>query len=367
MRRTLCIHLSFLLFWELVTSAQNLTGTSNPGRLSCLRYGKFEQPQKGYALVNHVIATYTMTCPLDCTMECLSDGRCQSFNCADSGDKCEINDQSKETSPNDFGPRPGFTYYGPTTQTGGTGPGCAFVTCQNGGTCFDSCWNPRMFTCACTKDYTGVYCERHVKSCLEHKSLGAGQDGIYNIDPDGQGIIRVFCDQTTDGGGWIVIQRRIAPYSGNFEKWWDRYRIGFGSLSGEFWLGNDNLHRIAPSDKVLRVDIHRTDGQKGYAKFGGFQVANAAEKFQWNMNSFEGNIPNAIYGNSDPKENIRGMKFSTPNMDNDNNPNGKCLGYAGWWANNCVMANFNARSGPVWKPWSQESSITFTEMKVREN
>lgn len=49
-------------------------------------------------------------------MECLSDERCQSFNCADSGDKCEINDQTKASSPNDFGLNEGFTYYGPSAE-----------------------------------------------------------------------------------------------------------------------------------------------------------------------------------------------------------------------------------------------------------
>ena len=206
-----------------------------------------------------------------------------------------------------------------------------------------------------------------MKSCQEHKSLGADQDGIYNIDPDGQGIISVFCDQTTDGGGWIVFQRRIAPYSGNFERWWSAYKIGFGSLSGEFWLGNDYLHRIAPSDSILRIELQRSDDQKRYAKFGGFQLADESQQFRWDMNSFEGNVPNAIYGNTDANLNIRGMKFSTPNRDNDNKGSGQCLGHAGWWANNCVMANLNSKNGPVWMPWSDESSLTFTEMKVRKN
>ena len=71
----------------------------------------------GHALVNHVIATYSVTCPLDCTLECLSDTRCQSFNCADAGHTCEINDQSKLTSPNDFRSIEASMYYGPTTET----------------------------------------------------------------------------------------------------------------------------------------------------------------------------------------------------------------------------------------------------------
>jgi len=206
-----------------------------------------------------------------------------------------------------------------------------------------------------------------VNSCQEHKNLGASQDGIYAIDPDGQGIISVFCDQTTDGGGWTVFQRRSAPYSGIFDRWWHSYRDGFGNLTDAFWLGNKYLHRIALSESLLRIDLHRADGQTGYAKFGGFQVANEAELFRWDMNSYEGNISNAIYGNLDPNLNIRGMVFSTPDKDNDNRPSSICFPYAGWWANDCSTMNLNSKSRPWWKPWSDEIFITFSEMKVRKN
>ena len=71
----------------------------------------------GYALANHVIATYTsIACALDCSMECVADVRCQSFNCVESGNKCELNDQRKETRPSDFGTRENATYFGPTPQ-----------------------------------------------------------------------------------------------------------------------------------------------------------------------------------------------------------------------------------------------------------
>ena len=70
----------------------------------------------GYTLVNHVIATPTVTCPIDCTWECLRDARCRSFNYANSGKTCELSDQSKATAPNDFVLRKGVTYYEPTTQ-----------------------------------------------------------------------------------------------------------------------------------------------------------------------------------------------------------------------------------------------------------
>ena len=51
---------------------------------------------------------------------------------------------------------------------------------------------------------------------------------------------RVYCDTTTGGGGWLVIQRR-KDGTVDFNRDWVDYEDGFGSLSGEFWFG---LHGI---------------------------------------------------------------------------------------------------------------------------
>ena len=205
-----------------------------------------------------------------------------------------------------------------------------------------------------------------VRSCQQLKTLGANQNGIYKINPDGQGVINVYCDQTTDGGGWTVVQRRSRPYKQSFERTWVEYRVGFGDLSKEFWFGNDNLHRIASSDSILRIDLHRTNGQKGYAKYGGFRVADETEKYRCDMSSYEGNIGNGFYGNTDPKLNIRGMKFGTPDQDNDNHP-GKCFPSGAWWANQCGEVNLNGKYGPDWGPWASYPDLNFSEMKVRHN
>ncbi|XP_078356931.1 ryncolin-2-like [Oculina patagonica] len=68
-------------------------------------------------------------------------------------------------------------------------------------------------------------CDCNAKSCAELYKSGKTSSGVYTIDPDGSGAFDVFCDQTTAGGGWTVLQKRL---NGSV----DFYRDWAGSYSG---------------------------------------------------------------------------------------------------------------------------------------
>ena len=102
--------------------------------------------------------------------------------------------------------------------------------------------------------------------------MGNTKDGVYSIDPDGGGSFNVSCDMTTDGGGWTVFQRR-QDGSVDFYRNWTDYKYGFGNMSGEFWLGLENIERLTKdNDKELRVDLEDFEGEKRYAKYEMFKV-----------------------------------------------------------------------------------------------
>ena len=111
-------------------------------------------------------------------------------------------------------------------------------------------------------------------------------DGIYSVDPDGGGNFNVRCDMTTDGGGWTVFQRR-QDGSVDFYRVWDDYKNGFGNMSGEFWLGLENIKRLTKdNDKELRVDLEDFEGEKKYAKYETFKVE--SEKYKLLVEGYSG-------------------------------------------------------------------------------
>ena len=62
----------------------------------------------------------------------------------------------------------------------------------------------------------------------------------------------VYCDMETDGGGWIVIQRRNASMGWvNFARSWADYEKGFGDLDGEFWIGLKNIYELTNQQRML--------------------------------------------------------------------------------------------------------------------
>ncbi|CAH3153899.1 unnamed protein product, partial [Pocillopora meandrina] len=174
------------------------------------------------------------------------------------------------------------------------------------------------------------------KSCSQLFQDGFNVSGLYTINPDGGKPIQVLCDMTTDGGGWTVFQRRLDG-SVDFYLGWESYKNGFGNLNGEFWLGNDNLHRLTAVDNVMmRVDLEDFDGNITYAEYKTFKVAGEADKYQLLIGGYNGTAGDSMTGRHNH------MNFSTKDQDNDIYSHHCAQMYKGaWWYDRCHTSNLN--------------------------
>ena len=111
---------------------------------------------------------------------------------------------------------------------------------------------------------------------------------MYTIKPDNLSAFDVFCDQTTAGGGWTVFQKRLDG-SVDFYLNWSHYKVGFGDLNGEFWLGLEKLHRLTSDDSsMLRVDLEDFEWNTAYAEYNMFGVMSENTMYKLNLGNYSG-------------------------------------------------------------------------------
>nr|QHR82844.1 veficolin 1 [Vipera anatolica senliki] len=222
------------------------------------------------------------------------------------------------------------------------------------------------------KKFDTLQCKRGARSCKELLAQGVTLSGWHTIYPQDCRPLRVLCDMHTDGGGWIVFQRRSDGLV-DFFRDWAAYKRGFGSELSEFWLGNDHLHRLTSLGKnELRVDFMDFANQHSFAKYGSFQVAAESNQYRLTLGNFTGGPA----GDSLIKKHSH-MPFSTKDKLQD--PNSlKCAEKykGGWWYNECHHANLNGKywlgehksfaDGINWKSGrGYYYSYKHTEMKFR--
>ena len=206
------------------------------------------------------------------------------------------------------------------------------------------------------------------RDCSSYK--GNGKSGIYPINPDGKQTFNVFCDMDTNNGGWTVIQRR-SDGSVDFFKNWVDYKLGFGSLDNEFWLGNDKIHRLTKrKNMMIRFDLEDFNGNEAFAEYKVFYIDGENDNYRVHVSSYSGTA-----GDSFSRHN--GMQFSTKDRDNDATSSFNCaVTYHGaWWYLHCHSTNLNGKylngshtsyaNGVNWLAYKGfYYSLKKTEMKV---
>ncbi|XP_041804738.1 tenascin-N isoform X2 [Chelmon rostratus] len=205
--------------------------------------------------------------------------------------------------------------------------------------------------------------------CLQIMKNGNKKSGIYTIyiNNDRSKPLEVYCDMDTDGGGWLVLQRRTIGRL-DFMKRWRQYIAGFGNMTEEFWIGLEKIYELTntPTQYELRFDLG-LGSERVYAVYDNFKIASVKQKFKLTVGKYSGTAGDAMTYH-------QGRPWTTVDSDNDIALSNCALTHRGaWWYKNCHLANLNGNwgdnrhsMGVNWKPWKGHlTSLDFTEMKIR--
>ncbi|GBM32102.1 Techylectin-5A [Araneus ventricosus] len=238
--------------------------------------------------------------------------------------------------------------------------------------------------CDVSKDLTKVV-ERNITKdvltpkkhadCAEILKHGQRKSGEYTIWPSHRNFLgkelKVFCDMETDGGGWTVIQRR-GKFANkvDFYRNWSDYKHGFGNISEEFWIGNDNIFALTNQGTcTVRFDMKSVDKEYRFATYSDFRIEDEKAGYKLHYGNYEGTAGDGI------KE-IKNMEFSTKDKKYQKSNTGcPSKRLSGWWFKNCGSSNPNGLNLPDgredkkymnWRPFTKYRSLLSIEIKIRK-
>ncbi|XP_011196313.1 microfibril-associated glycoprotein 4-like [Zeugodacus cucurbitae] len=183
----------------------------------------------------------------------------------------------------------------------------------------------------------------------------------------------VYCLLDGNGGEpWLLVHRRQSGHI-DFNRNWNDYKVGFGNLETNFWIGLDKLHALTQVQlNELQIELHDFKDTVKYAHYDSFAVGGENEKYALNiLGKYSGSAGDSLLGYHD------GQKFSTYDQDNDNTT-ANCAEYfkGGWWYNRCLFGNLNGDylnstqtsnwRGIIWDSWHGHFySLKYTHMAIR--
>ena len=84
----------------------------------------------------------------------------------------------------------------------------------------------------------------------------------------------------TTYSGMTMMQNKVDT-ANSFDKNWTEFKAGFSDSSGNFWLGNDNIHQLTNSRScTLKITFTTSSGTSEYANYAGFKIDTEANGYK---------------------------------------------------------------------------------------
>ncbi|XP_066911660.1 microfibril-associated glycoprotein 4-like [Clytia hemisphaerica] len=187
------------------------------------------------------------------------------------------------------------------------------------------------------------------KDCTDIKRKGWKSSGVYAVG-EGENPRQILCEMSLLDGGWTVFQERVDD-SVSFQRNWADYKEGFGSLDGNLWYGNDQIHNLtwySEQGNELLIEMVRPNNQIYYLLYDGFKVAAESDDYRLTSGNYRnagiGTVINGyFYGLGSHDQ----MRFSTIDRDNDIKSTEHCGQNrgSGFWFNYCFFLSLNGMYG----------------------
>jgi len=125
---------------------------------------------------------------------------------------------------------------------------------------------------------------------------------------------------------------------------------------------------VCHSTCACNAQIQRSSGQWQSAEYSTFSISDEAGKYRLSVSGYSGDAGDALTGISNADNNADGMKFSTPDQDNDLNPSiNRATSYygCGWWFGVWSLSRLNYDYTAMWM--TANADVQFSRILVRAN